>query len=340
VSESRPSPGGKGPPPLPSIIPDPTRKPRKWRLKLRTWLRDARYLMLPALILPVLLIAVVVFVGVPAAISYSITSGLSLGTPEDVAELNPDELRPRPEKVELKTSDAVTLPAWFLPGRRSAMPAVICCPGFAGSKSRTWPRAGFLHEAGCAVLAFDTRCRAGRPRTLGVLEKRDVAAAAEFAAKAGRPVVAWGVSMGAAAAVLAAADGAPIQALILEGCYDSLVQTVRHHANLWARLPSFPLVDLGLWLTRKRIGIDLDEGNVLEKMKSLRSIPVLLVVGEGDRRTPRDISRALFRAAPGPKQIWIVPGAGHGEPYEKARQEYERRVLDFLRGVAREGRGE
>jgi hypothetical protein len=40
--------------------------------------------------------------------------------------------------------------------------------------------------------------------------------------------------------------------------------------------------------------------------------PVLLVVGENDDRTPPWMSRRLFQLLAGPKELWIVPGAGHG----------------------------
>jgi uncharacterized protein len=38
----------------------------------------------------------------------------------------------------------------------------------------------------------------------------------------------------------------------------------------------------------------------------------LLVVGEEDQRTPPWMSKRVFRLLKGPKELWIVPGAGHG----------------------------
>ena len=39
---------------------------------------------------------------------------------------------------------------------------------------------------------------------------------------------------------------------------------------------------------------------------------------------------AIYAAAPGPKQLLMVPGAGHVQAYSAANAEYERAVLDFL----------
>jgi fermentation-respiration switch protein FrsA (DUF1100 family) len=39
---------------------------------------------------------------------------------------------------------------------------------------------------------------------------------------------------------------------------------------------------------------------------------------------------AIFRAAAGPKQLLMVPGAGHVAAYYRAPELYRRTVLDFL----------
>jgi uncharacterized protein len=41
--------------------------------------------------------------------------------------------------------------------------------------------------------------------------------------------------------------------------------------------------------------------------------PVFLVVGEDDWRTPPWMSQKIAALLPGSKELWIVPGAGHGE---------------------------
>ncbi|MBD3336481.1 MAG: alpha/beta fold hydrolase [Candidatus Eisenbacteria bacterium] len=41
-------------------------------------------------------------------------------------------------------------------------------------------------------------------------------------------------------------------------------------------------------------------------------VPAFLVVGERDARTPPWMSRRILGLLKGPKELWIVPGAGHG----------------------------
>jgi fermentation-respiration switch protein FrsA (DUF1100 family) len=58
--------------------------------------------------------------------------------------------------------------------------------------------------------------------------------------------------------------------------------------------------------------------------------PLLLIAGAADlRTTPADAER-LFAAAPEPKQLWVVPEAGHVDFHRVAPEEYEARVLQFL----------
>ncbi len=41
-------------------------------------------------------------------------------------------------------------------------------------------------------------------------------------------------------------------------------------------------------------------------------IPVLLIVGENDDRTPPSMSERILAELRGPKELWIAPGATHG----------------------------
>jgi len=62
--------------------------------------------------------------------------------------------------------------------------------------------------------------------------------------------------------------------------------------------------------------IDLLRFNVLKKTSDL-SMPVLIIVGEKDELAPVIHQRILYNSLPGPKELQIIPGAGHtlhGEP--------------------------
>jgi fermentation-respiration switch protein FrsA (DUF1100 family) len=58
---------------------------------------------------------------------------------------------------------------------------------------------------------------------------------------------------------------------------------------------------------------------------------VLIIHGELDNAacTVGDAHR-LHQAAGQPKELWVVPGAGHCNAHAVRQQEYEKRVLQFL----------
>ena len=45
---------------------------------------------------------------------------------------------------------------------------------------------------------------------------------------------------------------------------------------------------------------------------------------------------ALMAAAKEPKELWVVPGADHGEPWMVAKDEFEKRLVSFFRKVFNE----
>jgi fermentation-respiration switch protein FrsA (DUF1100 family) len=58
--------------------------------------------------------------------------------------------------------------------------------------------------------------------------------------------------------------------------------------------------------------------------------PLLAIIGGADTIVPPAEGMAIFRAAPGPKQLLVVPSAGHVQAYYSANACYEQTVLTFL----------
>jgi uncharacterized protein len=59
-------------------------------------------------------------------------------------------------------------------------------------------------------------------------------------------------------------------------------------------------------------------------------MPKLLIVGDRDRDTTIVESYAMFHAATGPKELWVVHGARHVDLYGYVGADYQVRVLDFF----------
>lgn len=224
------------------------------------------------------------------------------------------------------------LRGWLLPGRQGAG-AVVLMHGVRGSRLNMLSRARFLSAAGYTVLLFDFQAHGestGEQITTGFLESRDAQAAVNFirAAAPGERIGVIGISMGGASAALASPP-LDAQAIVFEMVYPTIEQAIddRLVMNLggWARALR-PLLTIQLKL---RMGISADDLRPIDHVKEL-SAPKLFIAGAEDRHTTLEESEQLFDAASGPKEFWVVEGAGHTDLHAVNKQEYERHILDFF----------
>ena len=70
----------------------------------------------------------------------------------------------------------------------------------------------------------------------------------------------------------------------------------------------------------------------------MEPVPLLLIHGEADTTVPLEDGRRLAAAAGPAAQQWVVPGADHSQAHATVGQDYERRVMDFLRMAIRGSR--
>ena len=62
--------------------------------------------------------------------------------------------------------------------------------------------------------------------------------------------------------------------------------------------------------------------------------PILFIHGNADDIVPMRLGRALFDAAPEPKYLWAIPGAGHNDIVESAGPEGRRHLRSFYESLA------
>lgn len=242
--------------------------------------------------------------------------------------------------VEFKSADGIPLKGWYIPALGSARGTIIYCHGLNRTRIEMLPRAEFGHRLGYNALLFDFRHQGqsgGNVTTLGYQERLDVQGAVRFALaeqKAERPVIVWGVSMGAAAALLAAAESPEISAVISDSSFLSLSDTVKHHLKLFLHLPPFPIAYEVMYWTAWRGGYRPADFDLEKAVDQIGNRPILFVGVTGDRRMPPAVAEALFSrsASPG-KKLAILPGNRHGEGFNQAREQYEKAVTEFLVGV-------
>ncbi len=176
------------------------------------------------------------------------------------------------------------------------------------------------------VLAFDYRgygASAGEKSLAGAVS--DGAAALAFArAKApGRPLVVLGQSLGGALAVAALArdGGGGVRAVVLDSTFSSYRRVAREKmSHLWLT-----------WPLRWPLSFLVSDRHAPDRfIAARRPVPLLMLHALDDPVVPYAEGRRLFDLAPGPKEFWDVPGAGHTEALGVQGAAFRPRLLRFL----------
>jgi len=168
----------------------------------------------------------------------------------------------RPEDVSFPSADGVLLHGWFLPAA-GAVDTLVLCHGYAMSRLETLALARALNDRAHHVLLFDFRAHGrseGRFTSLGYREVHDLLGAVAFLQTRpeytpGRLGV-LGFSMGAVAAILAAARCPAIAAVVADSSYAALDHIVANGVRQMVRLPiatpARGIVRIGEWLVGLR----------------------------------------------------------------------------------------
>ncbi len=256
------------------------------------------------------------------------------------AGLTPASFKLPYEEVTFQSSDGVPLKGWWVPAP-NAHGTVVLVHGLNRSRIEMVRKLPFLNHLGWNALLFDLRHHGdsgGNVSTFGFYEKQDVHAATALAhARSQGPVVLWGVSLGAAAVTLAAAEDPGVAALVCDSSYRSLRDTVAHHLSLfrgfrwWLRIvPNWPVADEVVFWMGRRGHFDPDAVDIRAAAAHLAGRPCLFVCNSGDRRMPSEIAFEL-KAAAGPQaHVLVVPGTSHGGAYRDGTAAYESAVSEVL----------
>ncbi|HKE58900.1 MAG TPA: alpha/beta fold hydrolase [Pyrinomonadaceae bacterium] len=242
----------------------------------------------------------------------------------------PPDLNAQP--VKFASTSGSTIHGWFIPGQKNAG-AIVLMHGVRANRLSMVDRARFLSHAGYSVLLFDFQAHGeseGQQITMGYLESRDAQAAVEFL-KTNAPqenIGVIGVSMGGAATLLASPP-LPVKAMVLESVYPTIEEAIGDRLALrlggWASHLT-PALSLQL---KPRLGISAAALRPIDHVNSIEAAK-LFIAGAADKHTTEAESQRMFAAASGPKEFWLVNGAGHVDVHRLAREEYEQRVLTFF----------
>jgi alpha-beta hydrolase superfamily lysophospholipase len=176
----------------------------------------------------------------------------------------------------------------------------------------------------------------GAVTTLGMREADDVAAAVAWAKPrlAGRPLVLFGGSMGAAAVLRAIATGQIEQptGVVLEAPFDRLLNTIRRRFDAMG-VPSFPAAESLTFWGGWQHGFNGFALNPSDDARHVR-VPTLVLIGGADPWVSVGQAFAVASHVNGPHVMRVFPDAGHQSLVESSPDLYRRTLGRWLRDLA------
>jgi len=253
----------------------------------------------------------------------------------------PNTLHPRAlglaaEEVTVVSRDGIRLHGWWIP-QTAPRPVIILCHGLGANRSDLLELARALVHAGYQVLLFDFRAHGesqGRVTSFGWTEQRDVEAMLDWLRRqpAAREVPwgLYGLSMGGAVGIQVAARTPEVQAVVVDSAYRDLERSILIHVRLLYHIPTRWLRPILSAAYRVRYGVWPHTVSPRWAASQLGERALFVINGALDVRMPAEDARALYEAASGPKELWIVEGAVHLGGYSVDPALYHRRIAAFF----------
>jgi alpha-beta hydrolase superfamily lysophospholipase len=255
------------------------------------------------------------------------------------------------ETVSFHSTDGIVLKAWWLPAQGAPRATVIVAHGIDHTRQVMLKRAVFLVHGGYNVLALDLRGHGesgGQIVSAGLLERLDLLGAIQYVRSRGArgPVALLGVSYGAVACLLAAADSSEVGAVVSDGAFTSGVDANDRISRYYAQdthtnrllravyaVGSVPGVARATVLTyylRTGVFPGWEFVSTLPAASRIKC-PVLIVSGERDFVAPTADARRILTALPGAgNRLVTIPNAMHDTTYDANPGLYRGAVLNFL----------
>ncbi|MGH8668204.1 MAG: alpha/beta hydrolase [Burkholderiales bacterium] len=229
--------------------------------------------------------------------------------------------------VEFKAEDGTGLFAWFLPARGKPRGSVLYLHGNAENISTHFANVAWMPAAGFNVLALDYRGYGGSqgsPTLEGVQLDIDAAMRTLLARPGVDPsrIIIFGQSLGGALAIHYAAHSeyrANVRAIVIDSAFSDYRRIVRDKAA------SFFLTWPFQWLLPQTVDNNFSPA---ASVHAVSPIPLLFIHGERDSVVPVEHSKRLYARAAEPKEIWVVPDAGHIQAVRK--KDVRKRLAEFL----------
>ena len=212
------------------------------------------------------------------------------------------------------------LEVWRVVPEGAVRGTVVLAHGWGRNRDRMVHRARHFGRLGFAVVIHSARDHGGSTPHRFMNAVKMAEDIESVLAWVGEPVLLYGHSAGAAAAIVAAhRHPASVRLLFLEACYaqteEALLSLYRWFNPVFGRVFGPAIV---FWMNLA-YGFTLDAVSPARLAAGIRA-PVLIIHGALDKRFPLAFAEKLHRSfAPGQSELFAAPGAGHSDSSRAAQ---------------------
>jgi uncharacterized protein len=246
----------------------------------------------------------------------------------------PTEIATTPAEVNLPYKE-VWLPVstgkihgWWIKSSQPNAPALLYFHGNGSNIGDLINRASRFHQLGLSVLLIDYRGygKSSGPFPNESLVCEDAQAALTYLTQTRQlpphRIFLYGHSLGGAVAIELASRHPQLAGIIIEGSFTS-VSAVAKEISLYRLFP----ID---WILTQKF----DSINKIPNLK----MPMLFIHGTADDIVPSKMSQELYAVAPQPKQLLLVPEAGHDDVAKLGGVKYLQAIEQFIEQASKSHR--
>ena len=246
-----------------------------------------------------------------------------------------------PEDLTLKSVDGLDMKAWFLPAENPTKRFVICVHGYKcnGPDEFSHMMPFYHYDLGYNYLLPDLTAHGrseGKYIGFGSFDSKNILRWVDYLInRFGEDIeiILHGISMGAATVLTCNEMNPPDQVkLIIEDCgfigaYEQLSDTLQ---KMLGGIKLDFVVDLAGIVCKKIAGYNFKEVAPLKNMDKAKN-PILFIHGESDDFVPTKFGKMMYDACTKvDKDFLWVPDTIHAYSYYNAKDEYEKKVKDFI----------